>query len=321
MSRLSPWLMIVAAVCLTAAPQRAEARANYPALIPNDFDCLTCHTSSAGGGGRNSFGADFGANGRTWAAVFDLDSDGDGFTNGEELGDPEGLWAPGDPDPDVIATEPGDRSSAPVEVGCGNGVLEEGEDCDADDLGEASCASQGFEAGTIRCTESCRFDTSACRLCGNGLREEGEQCDGFDVGGQACNLRGFDQGRVVCTPDCLIDDSACTACGDGVREGEEECDGDDFGEATCASIEPASIGSLSCGEGCTVDDSGCGPLPPDSEPEVSDEAPAPEAEAPPADGGGCSVPRNHERPLGWPVWATVLGLLAVSRKLRGSRHR
>jgi hypothetical protein len=34
-----------------------------------------------------------------WAAVCSLDSDGDGLTNGQELGDPTCTWKVGDPSP------------------------------------------------------------------------------------------------------------------------------------------------------------------------------------------------------------------------------
>jgi hypothetical protein len=47
-----------------------------------------------------------------------LDADGDGFTNGEELQDPEGAWRLGDPqpgDPDAV-THPGDPDSHPPDL-------------------------------------------------------------------------------------------------------------------------------------------------------------------------------------------------------------
>jgi hypothetical protein len=45
---------------------------------------------------------------------------------------------------------------------CGNGVREGGEACDAPDLGGQSCQTRGFSGGTLACTGSCVFDTSAC---------------------------------------------------------------------------------------------------------------------------------------------------------------
>ncbi|KAL3930594.1 MAG: hypothetical protein SGPRY_001475 [Prymnesium sp.] len=46
---------------------------------------------------RNAFGADFARAGYRWSeALCRMDSDRDGLTNGQELGDPDCLWRPGD---------------------------------------------------------------------------------------------------------------------------------------------------------------------------------------------------------------------------------
>ena len=62
----------------------------------NKFGCLNCHNSSYGGS-RNSFGLSVesvvgrGSNASFWNSVLAAkDSDGDGSSNGEELGDPDG---------------------------------------------------------------------------------------------------------------------------------------------------------------------------------------------------------------------------------------
>lgn len=47
---------------------------------------------------------------------------------------------------------------------CGNGVRETGEDCDGSDLGGASCLSLGYITGTLTCTATCTYNTSACLL-------------------------------------------------------------------------------------------------------------------------------------------------------------
>lgn len=105
------------------------AKQNFPNLIPNVSNvpglngntCNTCHTNG-GGTARNAFGLDVKKNlsGNTinWAALSKLDSDGDGFTNGQELQDPEGAWKagqsnPGDP---TKVTRPGDKNSIPTSV-------------------------------------------------------------------------------------------------------------------------------------------------------------------------------------------------------------
>jgi hypothetical protein len=54
--------------------------------------CSLCH-SSLSTYARNSYGADFAANGHSFAAIESLDSDGDGFTNIQEI---EALTLPGD---------------------------------------------------------------------------------------------------------------------------------------------------------------------------------------------------------------------------------
>ncbi|MCX6927196.1 MAG: Ig-like domain-containing protein [Verrucomicrobia bacterium] len=59
----------------------------------------------------NKFGSDFAANNHTWnATLATADSDGDGFTNGQELGDPTGS---GTPIPGVYVSLPGDPASKP----------------------------------------------------------------------------------------------------------------------------------------------------------------------------------------------------------------
>jgi hypothetical protein len=47
-----------------------------------------------------------------------LDSDGDGFTNGEELQDPNGSWIEGTPNPGnaTLVTNPGDANSIPTSI-------------------------------------------------------------------------------------------------------------------------------------------------------------------------------------------------------------
>jgi hypothetical protein len=100
----------------------AEARFFRMAKVPNAVaDCNTCHTNG-GGTARNPFGLDVQAlvtpNGEEvfWGAeLAALDSDGDGFTNGEELGDPEGLWQEGDPSPGDLADlgDPGNPDIVP----------------------------------------------------------------------------------------------------------------------------------------------------------------------------------------------------------------
>ncbi|KAK3090982.1 hypothetical protein FSP39_016225 [Pinctada imbricata] len=60
------------------------------------------HTNVAGGGERNQFGKDFKEDGKTWTqALCQKDSDNDGKTNGEELGDPNCVWTEGGGAPEI----------------------------------------------------------------------------------------------------------------------------------------------------------------------------------------------------------------------------
>lgn len=103
----------------------AEARGFRLDKVPNvPAGCNTCHTTG-GGTPRNSFGLALEAlvtpNGREvfWGPeLAALDSDGDGFTNGQELGDPAGTWQEGNERPGNAdeTTHPGDPDSHPPEV-------------------------------------------------------------------------------------------------------------------------------------------------------------------------------------------------------------
>lgn len=93
--------------------------------VPNGgkFSCATCHTSSFGGGDRNNFGKSVeslvptGSIQDFWGpALAGLDSDGDGFSNGVELQDPNGAWKTGQANPGNLSlvTNPGDPNSKPT---------------------------------------------------------------------------------------------------------------------------------------------------------------------------------------------------------------
>jgi hypothetical protein len=98
--------------------------------------------------------------------------------------------------------------------GCGNDAVDApGEQCDGADLGGASCSSLGFAGGTLGCSASCQFDTSACTqsLCGNGSVDGSEQCDGANLNGASCVSLGYASGSLACSAGCGFDTTGCVA--------------------------------------------------------------------------------------------------------------
>ncbi|KAF1327944.1 Tetratricopeptide repeat protein 21b, partial [Globisporangium splendens] len=92
---LSACISIVAV--LFTQPQSELAMGTFRALIPNGYNVTGAqgvgHMSTTGGGVRNAFGLAFKAANLTWTvALCQVDSDGDGQTNGQELGDPCCEW-------------------------------------------------------------------------------------------------------------------------------------------------------------------------------------------------------------------------------------
>lgn len=115
-------------VVVSLSTSVASARATRVAQVPNGSvkGCATCHVEPSGGGPRNAFGAEIEANFLSvpggggvvlWGpALAVLDSDGDGYSNGRELQDPNGTWSMGNPAPGspILVTNPGIADPPPV---------------------------------------------------------------------------------------------------------------------------------------------------------------------------------------------------------------
>ena len=144
--------------------------------------------------------------------------------------------------------------------GCGNGVLEDAEQCDVADLGAATCESVGFSGGVLRCRTNCTYDTLDCTAppnCGNGTLDAGEECDGNQLGSSSCGSKGFAQGTIACNANCTLDTTSCFSCGNGLLEGPEVCDGNNMGSESCESRQHDG-GPLACGANCLeFDESSC----------------------------------------------------------------
>lgn len=109
----------LAGAALLLSSSAVQAKGTFLSQIPNaPASCSTCHITTQPVPSWNDFGLDVQANLASekpdWAAVCNLDSDGDGASNGEELGDPDCLWTTGAMKPLGATSLPGDPSSKPA---------------------------------------------------------------------------------------------------------------------------------------------------------------------------------------------------------------
>ena len=149
------------------------------------------------------------------------------------------------------------ETSECIPKGCGDGVL---------DLGEE------YDDGNTDNTDAC-LATCVAAQCGDGFLWEGvEECDDGNTSdcdgcSAACSLEACGNGVVECAEECddgnTVDGDACLSscveatCGDGVLwEGVEECDGAELGGATCEGLGFIQ-GDLSCTSDCALDSSEC----------------------------------------------------------------
>lgn len=115
-----------------------------------------------------------------------------------------------------------DTSGCIPKPNCGNGIININESCDANFLGLSTdkCMdySSDFSSGTIKCSNSCKLDTSGCSkssACGNGILNTGELCDGANFGNLtdlSCNgySSNFFNGTLKCS-SCRISTADCNA--------------------------------------------------------------------------------------------------------------
>jgi cysteine-rich repeat protein len=91
---------------------------------------------------------------------------------------------------------------------CGNGQVEEGEQCD-----------DGNAANGDGCTNSCQFN-----VCGDGFLYSGvEECDAGTQNGEFCSA-GYGSTCSYCASSCQKRVLSGSFCGDGIRNGSEVCD-------------------------------------------------------------------------------------------------
>ncbi len=180
---------------------------------------------------------------------------------------------------------------------CGDGQRQAPEECDAQDLGGATCESIGLGPGTLSCTPGCYFNTVGCGPCTDDCAStDAPSCDGNTL--IACRQNNYtcwkwtrtdctaasqvcDEGSGTarcadtCTDACTADQTRCVqddlqTCGEGINgclgfSTTRRCadDGMICREGACVCPEGACTpGSTRCSgavvQSCVAQDNGCG---------------------------------------------------------------
>jgi alpha-tubulin suppressor-like RCC1 family protein len=150
---------------------------------------------------------------------------------------------------------------------CGDLIMQEGEECDGENLGTMTCERMGYPGGTLGCKSSCVFDVTFCEGalpdCGDGNIQINEECDGDNLGIMSCTSLGYDSGTLGCFDKCQYDITECdgilATCGDGIIQSGENCDGLNNNNFSCESLGFGG-GVLYCNR-CKLDLAACLEIP------------------------------------------------------------
>jgi hypothetical protein len=159
--------------------------------------------------------------------------------------------------------ETGDTDDTDGET-CGNGEIDPREACDGENLGGMSCEREGYDAGSLSCTDTCSLDTSAC--CNDACTTEAAtQCNGDVV--EICSVG--DNGCLEWTPetDCSQASEYCDETGGDATclpvcidqcnaAGDTQCDGDIIETCSVRGGEEGCLGWVS-GDDCSANNQYC----------------------------------------------------------------
>ena len=161
-----------------------------------------------------------------------------------------------------------------VDENCGNGVLDDGEACDGENIADGAsvlCGVGLIPAETLVCiANGCTIDAAQSCIpdpkCGDGVLDEDEICDGDSISENAsvnCPAGSKPAETLVCVAGgCAIDlDVSCVpaggdACGNGTLDEGEACDGENIADGASVDcpdgMKPAE--TLVCVDGgCAID--------------------------------------------------------------------
>jgi hypothetical protein len=164
---------------------------------------------------------------------------------------------------------------------CGNGVINNNEECEPGKPITVSCEDIGYIGGSTTCNakgtpQQCKINISQCvsptdkGICGdNYVRKGNESCDRTNLGGLNCTyFDHFVGGELACNLKCGWDTTNCDSgsgyCGNNIIDNpfKEQCDGTDFGKVESCADFGFDGGTLGCyepadGQRCTFDTSKC----------------------------------------------------------------
>ncbi|MBN2493441.1 MAG: hypothetical protein JXR96_02520 [Deltaproteobacteria bacterium] len=131
---------------------------------------------------------------------------------------------------------------------CGNGIKEDGEECDGDDLGFTTCESLGFPGGLLYCRPNCSFETGTCYGSRMDCNSD-EDCVSYP-GEKRCCVE-VDVGFFIC-----MDIDPNYECGDGAGGCGTSCTG--TSDSACLPGYPCLSDSLDdpeaiCSKQCDTD--------------------------------------------------------------------
>jgi hypothetical protein len=100
---------------------------------------------------------------------------------------------------------------------CGDGIRQDGEECDHQDFGGRTCKDEGYYAGQLACRPECKVEASGCSgRCGDGEINGPEGCDVALPLTGTCRSRGFLTGTPQCVAGCAL-----LGCSDVAFSGQE----------------------------------------------------------------------------------------------------
>ncbi|MCX4241760.1 hypothetical protein [Paraliomyxa miuraensis] len=146
---------------------------------------------------------------------------------------------------------------------CGNGVVQQGEECDGGDLDGQSCATLGMGFGPLQCDANCEFDTSSCPDFGGDccVAHVAPGCTGGACTAAVCGILPYCcdvTWDAACVAEAMNQPLAChgvgpscpgVSCGNGQVQSGELCEASDLNGETCGT-QGFGGGTLSCNAMC-----------------------------------------------------------------------